>query len=225
MKKFFFSMMAMLAFAGSAMAQGPKFIIDDVMMDANGKGTITVKFEFDKDDYYGNFQMDFILPEGFTPVTGRNGIAGDATSFVGAGFTLSSNVMTITEEKDINYGKEVLRLIGANLDGYALIGTTGTLLTIPVTCDKTLDGAFDAKMNNILVNVATIDADGNDNPDRGKEIRPEEVSFKIAAGETVGISEVQANGQQGTVYNLNGQRVEKAQKGLFIQNGKKVVKK
>jgi hypothetical protein len=225
MKKFFFSMMAMLAFAGSAIAQGPKFIVDDVMMDENGKGTITVKFEFDKDDYYGNFQMDILLPDEFTPVTGRNGIKPDPASMVEGGFALASSVLTVAEEKDINYGKKVLRLIGSCNDGYAIIGQQGVLLTVPVTCATTVDGAFDVKLNNILINVATLFSDDTDNPDRGQEIRPEEVNFKIVAGETVGIREVQGTSQDGTVYNLNGQRVQKAQKGLFIENGKKVVKK
>ena len=46
---------------------------------------------------------------------------------------------------------------------------------------------------------------------------------------TTGISELTANGQNAAaaegIYNLQGQRVEKAKKGLYIVNGKKVVKK
>ncbi len=41
---------------------------------------------------------------------------------------------------------------------------------------------------------------------------------------TTGISNVNAMQQQGEVYNLQGQRVEKAVKGLYIVNGKKVLK-
>ncbi|MCK8622071.1 chitobiase/beta-hexosaminidase C-terminal domain-containing protein [Prevotella sp. E13-27] len=45
-------------------------------------------------------------------------------------------------------------------------------------------------------------------------------------GETVGIAGVKSeNKLDGTIYNLNGQKVEKAQKGLYIINGKKVVVK
>lgn len=223
MKKFFFSMMAMLAFAGTAMAQGPKFIVDDVIM-TDGKGTITLKYEFDKDDYYGNFQADFLLPEGITPVAGRNGAKLDAEQVTG-GFAFAANTLTVAEEKDMNYGKEVYRIIVSNQGGYALIGTSGTLVTIPITCDAALDGAFEATLNNILINVATLFSDDTDNDDRGKEFRPEAVSFKIVAGEAVGISEVSAQQEQSAVYNLAGQRVEQAQKGLFIQNGKKMVKK
>ncbi|MBQ7662070.1 MAG: hypothetical protein IJS48_01705 [Prevotella sp.] len=44
--------------------------------------------------------------------------------------------------------------------------------------------------------------------------------------ETVGITNVKSeNKLDGTVYNLNGQKVEKAQRGLYIVNGKKVVVK
>jgi len=51
------------------------------------------------------------------------------------------------------------------------------------------------------------------------------LSFFIDGDETTGIDgvEVQTNTVNGTIYNLNGQRVEKVQKGLYIVNGKKVV--
>jgi len=39
-----------------------------------------------------------------------------------------------------------------------------------------------------------------------------------------GISNVKTAIQQGVYYNLNGQRVENARKGIFIMNGKKVIK-
>jgi hypothetical protein len=38
-----------------------------------------------------------------------------------------------------------------------------------------------------------------------------------------GISEVKANQNNAVIYNLNGVRVDKAQKGLYIVNGRKVV--
>jgi hypothetical protein len=45
-------------------------------------------------------------------------------------------------------------------------------------------------------------------------------------GDVVGIAGVKSeNKLDGTVYNLNGQKVEKAQRGLYIVNGKKVVVK
>jgi hypothetical protein len=74
-------------------------------------------------------------------------------------------------------------------------------------------------------NVATI------NPYRayfqvaqpGEEAR---LSFFIDGQQTTGIEGVKAEKSlNGVIYNLNGQRVEKANKGLYISNGKKVVLK
>ena len=44
-------------------------------------------------------------------------------------------------------------------------------------------------------------------------------------GNTSGINAIQAEAQQGKVYNLQGQRMEKAVKGLYIVGGKKVIVK
>jgi hypothetical protein len=42
---------------------------------------------------------------------------------------------------------------------------------------------------------------------------------------TTGISTIAAKTQKGTIFNMNGQKVMKAQKGLYIINGKKQVVK
>ena len=52
------------------------------------------------------------------------------------------------------------------------------------------------------------------------------LSFFVDDEEVTGIEGIQVEKvAKGTVYNLNGQRVEKAKKGLYIQNGKKIVVK
>ena len=51
--------------------------------------------------------------------------------------------------------------------------------------------------------------------------------FELVGDEVTGIETID-NGltiDNGAVYNLQGQKVTKAQKGVFIQNGKKVVVK
>jgi hypothetical protein len=50
------------------------------------------------------------------------------------------------------------------------------------------------------------------------------ITFKSAAFMTR-INSLNSESQQGTIYNMNGQKVNKAQKGLFIINGKKVLVK
>ena len=47
--------------------------------------------------------------------------------------------------------------------------------------------------------------------------------FIAINGEATAIKTVETKQQNGEIYNLAGQRVNKAQKGLFIQNGKKVI--
>ncbi len=44
-------------------------------------------------------------------------------------------------------------------------------------------------------------------------------------GTQTGINGVEATTARGAIYNLNGQRVEKAQRGIYIQNGKKFIVK
>ena len=51
------------------------------------------------------------------------------------------------------------------------------------------------------------------------------LDLKVTDMATVGISSIAAEAQKGNIYNLNGQRVMNAQKGLYIMNGKKVVLK
>jgi hypothetical protein len=48
------------------------------------------------------------------------------------------------------------------------------------------------------------------------------ITFKSAAFMTR-INSLNSESQQGTIYNMNGQKVNKAKKGLFIINGKKTV--
>lgn len=58
-----------------------------------------------------------------------------------------------------------------------------------------------------------------------QEADPARLTFTVD-GETTAIEGITANeSNEGTVYNLQGQRVTKAQKGVFIQNGKKVLVK
>lgn len=52
------------------------------------------------------------------------------------------------------------------------------------------------------------------------------LKFELTSGSTTGISNVKANSlQDGAIYNLQGVRVNNPQKGIYIQNGRKVVMK
>ena len=47
----------------------------------------------------------------------------------------------------------------------------------------------------------------------------------VFGGESTGINEVQKSEADGAIYNLNGMRVSKIQKGVYIMNGRKVIVK
>ena len=47
--------------------------------------------------------------------------------------------------------------------------------------------------------------------------------YIVRTGDVVGINTINAEAENGAIYNLQGQKVQKAQKGLYIINGKKVV--
>ena len=47
----------------------------------------------------------------------------------------------------------------------------------------------------------------------------------VFGNEATGINTIENGADNGAVFNLQGQRVNKAQKGVYIQNGKKVVLK
>ena len=52
-----------------------------------------------------------------------------------------------------------------------------------------------------------------------------ESSFAVTVGDATGISSISAAAEEGNLFDLQGRRVLKGQKGVFIQSGKKIVVK
>jgi len=90
---------------------------------------------------------------------------------------------------------------------------TGAIVYIPITVAA--DGVYDCKLYGISIadvnKVSIADA--------------EEFAFTVTIGEGTGINSINADDVNAPIYNVAGQRVSKAQKGVFIQNGKKVAVK
>jgi hypothetical protein len=100
-------------------------------------------------------------------------------------------------------------------EAVAYLGNTGTLLTIPLTLANVADGTYEVK----LYAISMGDADGVSVADA------EEVTCSLQVGEGTGINDIKALDSKAPIYNVAGQRVSKAQKGVYIQNGKKVAVK
>ena len=100
---------------------------------------------------------------------------------------------------------------GENNKFYGLtVNTNGDAQFALINCSAENEVVIPAQKAFLLINSAST---------------ARELSIVFEDGTTTGISAVAAENGAETVYNLQGQRVSKAQKGLFIVNGKKVVRK
>ena len=96
----------------------------------------------------------------------------------------------------------------------AFLGNEGDILTIPLTFEGLTDGVYDIKLYEISISTTA-----------GVSVaETKEVVTTLTVG-TVGINSINADDVNAPIYNVAGQRVSKAQKGIFIQNGKKIAVK
>ena len=103
----------------------------------------------------------------------------------------------------------------------AFMGTDGALLTCPITVDEGVaDGEYEIQLTDLIINGNPSDKGILSNLSAGHET----AVVKVTVGGT-GINSINAEDSKAPVYNLAGQRVSKAQQGVFIQNGKKVAVK
>ena len=63
------------------------------------------------------------------------------------------------------------------------------------------------------------------NEDGLQSAKPEDVTFNITLIPATGINDIEQDGQDAAIYNLAGQRLSKPQRGVNIQNGKKILVK
>ena len=110
---------------------------------------------------------------------------------------------------------------GGNFVNVAFLGNDGALFSIPVTvaetvaegpCTLTFDAKIFGSVSDPYADVPTLAAQ-------------EGAEFTLTVGEGTGINTINAADSKAPIYNVAGQRVSKAQKGVFIQNGKKVAVK
>ena len=231
MKAFRLMMMAgLLAIAGAAHADEVTVLTAaDVTTDAKGKANLVVKMDFDTQETLVGLNFSLVLPEGV--VISNNGRLSNETFVIysdedaynelvaeGDITGASAYIIPYTTVKDRAEGGYLFNFIDQTKKT-PFVGTHGTVITIPLKADpvdvKGTGKIFDIGLsNNMDQGFATF----------GKGNTIAEVVFGINE-DTTGINEVKnASEENGAIYNLGGQRVEKAAKGLYIQNGKKYVK-
>jgi hypothetical protein len=91
---------------------------------------------------------------------------------------------------------------------------TGDIITLKMACSAQAQvGDFAIRIKNAAASTLA-----------GVSVPLADVTIPVTITQGTGINSVNADDVNAPVYNLAGQRVSKAQKGIFIQNGKKSIK-
>jgi hypothetical protein len=232
MKKFYMTMVAMLC-GVAAMAQTNELVVSDMTVPAGTK-SVNLEVGLNNDSPVTAFQFNLALPEGVK--------AGGVKKFVLDRIDMDK-VCYIMDDEDAEATDvyTIDRLASGNDFMYAIYpkpsrfqddsgewvavtftGNQGTVVTIPLTIDASAlteagDGSFPISLYNIGI---------SDDSEVAQSIgTASEAACVITVGEGTGINSINAADSKAPIYNVAGQRVSKAQKGVFIQNGKKVAVK
>lgn len=113
-----------------------------------------------------------------------------------------------------NDGNQMISVYSASVSTF--YENDGAIVYVPVAVtDPTVDATYDVKVYNVSIST----------PAGVSIATATESACKLQVGEGTGINSINAADSKAPVYNLAGQRVSKAQKGVFIQHGKKVAVK
>ena len=200
---------ALLVLAGTVSAQSFSITFADVNVE-NGAGKLVASMT--KDMTVAGWQMFLYLPEG---VEIAQVYDEDEEEYV-ADITLSSTFHKAKHSCSVKKTADgaMMLICSGGTETVALKSATeGELCTIGLTV---ADGVTSQAV--AVKNVAVSD-------DQGVQSNQADTTFQLIVGSTgiVNIENDAVNG--GVFYNLAGQKVSNAQKGVLIQNGKKVVVK
>ena len=200
---------ALLVLAGTVSAQSFSITFADVNVE-NGAGKLVASMT--KDMTVAGWQMYLYLPEG---VEIAQVFDEDEEEYV-ADITLSSTFHKAKHSCSVKKTADnaMMLICSGGTETVALKSATeGELCTIGLTV---ADGVTSQAV--AVKNVAVSD-------DQGVQSNQADTTFQLIVGSTgiVNIENDAVNG--GVFYNLAGQKVSNAQKGVLIQNGKKIVVK
>ena len=227
MKKFYMTMVALLC-GVAAMAQNEDGLyVEDITVD---KGTTAFEIPVCLKNSLpvAAFSFRIALPEGVACKVVRGKLQ-----------------YTLNEERAPGYSVDYQLTDDGNpqisvYDKYPFDKEDGAVLTFQATISDdvaAVDGTYDIQLYRISYSAPTVPeaemadygvtAENNDGRSYGVsgEFTKLETSFKLNVGEGTGIHSINADDVNAPIYNVAGQRVSKAQKGVYIQNGKKVAVK
>ena len=203
---------ALLALSTGAMAQ--EYSASDVTIEAGGKATLTI--DLSNAETYTSATIDLQLPAGVAIAQVKNEddeMVPDVTSER----TKSKHAI---EVKLMDTANNIYRIM-TYASNNATFKTSGAMFIVGLEASASAASGTgkiiaDGEANGTKTQVLVA-------PD-GTQTFVKDVEFQVVVGGT-GINNFKADIDNAPVYNLNGQRVEKASNGLFIKNGKKMVVK
>ena len=198
--KFFVAAVATMI-AGSMNAQ--TITANDVEIEAGKTAEVTFTITAETKAAIAEFKLD--LPEGIAIQYDED--EEDYVYELGGDMTVKTHAATIKKQTSGAY-----YVLVSNNSGKEFKAESGDYLTVTLEASETAVSG-EAKMRDIIL--------GNLAAQQMNTV--EEATFKITVPVTEGISDVKADGSKAPVYNVAGQRVENAQKGLYIQNGRKIL--
>lgn len=122
MKKILFSIMALLAIAGTSRAQTNAFSVADIELPKNYEAALTVNFQFDAADTYTGYSFNLQLPEELEFVMAEGT---DVACTMGSCHDASHSVTA-------NLSEGLVKVAGLSLSSKPLKGTSGVLLTFTI---------------------------------------------------------------------------------------------
>lgn len=172
--------------------------------------TKQLQVNLDNKGNYCSFQFDLILPQG---------ISVETTPKANGGVKYSASLVT-SRCTDHSIGSNLLdgnrfRVVVFSLTNTDVTGTTGPVVNINLKADDDMtEGEKTLRIENIT--LATQDE---------KEYYPTPSESKINVTAATGINGIQMSldASKQKIYNLQGQRVNKVSRGVYIVDGKKVV--
>ena len=191
----------------------------DVSIQAGQTATLNITLS-DEGPSYNAFVFDLLLPEGISIATSAEDGQYIAT-YNSERAKGSDYQLLIANHKAHSY-----RVIGFNQTNESF-GSKGVLLTI------TLQAATDITNGNATGTLVTDFTDqeygssvlGFVATDNYWTYGFPQASFTVSMTNDTGIHDLQADDAEANTYNLMGQRVQHADNGVFIKNGKKIIKK
>ena len=213
MKKIYMTMVALLCSA-AAMAQ-MTLSADNVVAEAGQTAYLEIKFAEDAPRVITAAACWVTLPEGFTIAQEWNDddekYVADVT-YPAAKSGHDKRMIKVTEEEAGNNNTYQFSA-ASNEDTFK--AATDVMFKIGIAVPEgTAKGKYPVKVSKINFSDAANVASYQEG----------EITVQLEVGGD-GINSINAADSKAPVYNLSGQRVSKAQQGVFIQNGKKVAVK